>query len=230
MPGLWRQVKLLAGLILLSLSPVPACAQGSIQQAAAVTQFHVPYWYSNGVVADGGLPGSPFVSALGLFNGSACPLGVSSQTGPGAWTTAYAQLSLCQTAAAATISSAGINGSPTPPFTINLGGLTVWTVDPSAHMESGGMVPSCGTGCAAVAGTDSFFDVTGGSSVTSIAVSFAAAWPTGASAGAGPLCAVTAENAAAVSGGVVRISTSTTAVTLTLGSESGARYQVHCGE
>ena len=79
-------------------------------------------------------------------------------------------------------------------------------------------------------GTDSYFLVTGNAAVTSIVVNFANAWPAGVSTGGGPICSVTAENAAASAAGVVRESTTTTAITLTMSSASGAKYQIHCGE
>lgn len=208
----------------------PADAQGSVVQSGPIVQFHPATWQQNGVVSDGGNASSPFLSAVGLFDGPSCPVSVSSQPGPGVSSTALSLLTLCQTSTAGTLAVAGLNGQANPTMFLNVGGVNVLALDPNAHMETGGSAPSCRVGCSAVAGTDSFFDVTGGSSVTSIAVNFAASWPTGVSAGGGPICSVTAENAAAVSGGVVSVATTTSAMTLTMGSETGARYQVHCGE
>ena len=218
--------------LILSLAllwPVAAMAQ-AVQQSGAASAFHTLSWLQSGYVVDGGASGSPAVNALGMFEGATCPLGISSQTAPGVSLGPYGLITFCQTTSAATITVAGVNGNANPPLVFNVGGVNGWTLDANAHVESGGSAPSCGTGCASVAGTDSAFDVTGGSSRTTIAVAFAAAWPTGPSLGGGPICAVTAENAAAASGGVVRESTTTAAITLTMSSESAAEYQVRCSE
>lgn len=100
-----------------------AHAQGTIQQSGPVTAFHTPAWLSNGTVMDGGLPGSPFLSALGLFNGSSCPYSVSSAASPGALATQYAQFSICQTDSATTLFIQGVNGLATPSFYLNIGGV-----------------------------------------------------------------------------------------------------------
>lgn len=106
----------------LSLLCTPAWAQGTIQQSGPVTQFHVPAWFGNGVVADGGTPSTPFLSALGLFNGSNCPFGVSSQTGPGVATSPYALFTICQTLTATTFSFQGLGGAGAPNVYFNIGG------------------------------------------------------------------------------------------------------------
>lgn len=99
-----------------------AFAQGAIQQSGAVVPFHAPAWVANGTVADGGAPATPYVSALGLFNGGYCPFGVSSQPGPGSVSTPYSRFTICQTSTTTTLTLSGVNGQPTPSLNLNIGG------------------------------------------------------------------------------------------------------------
>lgn len=119
MKSLARLTALIGALAL----PVAACAQGAVQQSGAITAYHAPYWFSNGVVGDGGYPTKPFLNALGLFNGSNCPLGVSSQTGPGVSTSPYSLFTLCQTNTTSTLTFAGVNGQANPAVYFNIGGV-----------------------------------------------------------------------------------------------------------
>jgi hypothetical protein len=96
----------------------------AIQQSGAVVPFHSAAWFQNGVLADAGTPQTPFISSLGLFNGSSCPFGISSQTGPGLSTSPYAQFSICQTNTTTTLNVAGVNGQAPPSINFNVGGTT----------------------------------------------------------------------------------------------------------
>lgn len=117
----WR---LALGALLFSLLTIGAAsAQGTIQQSGPIVPFHGPAWYGNGVVGDGGAPSSPFLSALGLFNGPNCPVGVSSQTGPGVSTAPHSLFSICQTDAATTFNFSGVNGQAAPSVIFDIGGV-----------------------------------------------------------------------------------------------------------
>lgn len=101
-------------------SPVRAQA---VQQIGAIVPYHPMVGYQNGYIADGGNTDSPFVNALGVFNGQNCPVGISSQTSPGVSTTPYSLLSICQTGATTTFKVQGINGQATPNVVFNIGGV-----------------------------------------------------------------------------------------------------------
>lgn len=110
--------------LLLFCSPLSALGQGTIQQSGPVTPFHMPAWFTNGYLMDGGSPQTPYISAMGLFGGASCPLGVSSQTGPGLSTSPYALFTVCQTPTTTTINLAGVNGQPAPALFFNIGGTS----------------------------------------------------------------------------------------------------------
>src|SRR5579859_8201411 len=76
------------------LFATPAFGQ-AIEQSGAATAFHVPVFVANGIVTDGGTISSPAISNLGVFSGTACPLGVSSQTTPGQSLSPYTQFQVC---------------------------------------------------------------------------------------------------------------------------------------
>ena len=99
-----------------------ALAQGTVQQSGPVVPFHTPIWFQNGIVGDGGTPASPNSNSLGLFNGSNCPFGISSQTGPATSTAEHSQLQICQSDTATTFVINGVNGEPTPSVFFNIGG------------------------------------------------------------------------------------------------------------
>ena len=120
-----RAVLKILGAVLLFMSfSVDVFAQGSIQQAGPIVQYHAPSFYANGIVGDGGSSTTPFLSAVGLFGGTNCPLSISSQTGPGASLAAYSQLTVCQTATATTFTVQGLNGQATPGVFFDIGGVT----------------------------------------------------------------------------------------------------------
>ena len=122
MRGLWANLAAALGAALLFTS-APALAQGgAIQQSGPVTPFHAGVWFSNGVLADGGTPTTPFLNSLGLFGGSSCPFGISSQSGPGANTSPGGLFTICQTATTTTFNFAGVNGSGAPNVYFNIGG------------------------------------------------------------------------------------------------------------
>lgn len=110
-----------AACIILAVSPV--YGQGAIRQSGPVVSFHAPAWYANGVVTDGGYPASPFLSAIGLFGGATCPLGISSQSTPGPTTAPYSLFTICQTAANTILTLQGVNGQATPSLELNIGGV-----------------------------------------------------------------------------------------------------------
>ena len=121
---LWRathQMRVALALIL-CLIGTPALAQ-AVQQSGAVTPFHAPVWTQNGVQGDAGTPAAPATGALGLFNGPTCPFGISSQTAPGVNTLPAGQFTICQTATGTTLNVNGVNGQPTPSFSVNIGGV-----------------------------------------------------------------------------------------------------------
>jgi hypothetical protein len=108
--------------IVFALVTGTAFAQGTVQQSGPVVPFHTPIWFQNGVVGDGGTPASPNSNSLGLFNGSNCPFGISSQTGPATSTAEHSQLQICQSDTATTFVVNGVNGEPTPSVFFNIGG------------------------------------------------------------------------------------------------------------
>jgi hypothetical protein len=100
-----------------------AFGQGTIQQSGPVTQFHLPTWWQNGLQGDAGSPSTPFIDSLGIFSGSSCPFGISSQTGPGLSSSPYAEISICQTNTTTTFMIEGLNGQAAPALYFNIGGV-----------------------------------------------------------------------------------------------------------
>jgi hypothetical protein len=85
---------------------------------------------------------------------------------------------------------------------------------------TGGAAPTCGTGCAAVAGDDINMRITAGSSVSAITANFGNAYSKT------PVCIATEE-----SGGVVAINASSTPSTVVINTASAVtsvRFGVHC--
>lgn len=101
-----------------------ALAQGAIQESAPIVPFHASSWLQDGFLQDAGAPGTPFLSALGLFGGDSCPFAVSSQSGPGVSVLPYSQFTVCQTATATTFNFTGVNGQATPNVFFNIGGVS----------------------------------------------------------------------------------------------------------
>lgn len=122
MRGPWKYLGAAAALLSVVLFDTAAVAQGAVQQSGPIVPFHNSSWFGNGVIGDGGTPAKPYTSALGLFNGSTCPFGVSSQPGPGVALTPYSTFSVCQSNTATTLSFQGLNGQPTPSIFFNVGG------------------------------------------------------------------------------------------------------------
>lgn len=108
-------------LALLCASPLHAQA---VLQSGAVTAYHPSVWSRNGVIADGGTVTAPAINQLGLFGGTNCPLGVSSQTGIGSVATAHSLLTICQTDTTTTFKVRGLNGASTPNVVFDVGGTT----------------------------------------------------------------------------------------------------------
>ena len=124
MQRVWAKLGFAASVLIAAvLASTSAIAQGVIQQSGPVTTFHAPAWFGNGIIADAGSPTAPYVSAFGLFNGSQCPFGVSSQTGPGAWLSPYSEFSICQTDTTTTLNFLGMNGQGAPNVLFNIGGV-----------------------------------------------------------------------------------------------------------
>jgi hypothetical protein len=101
----------------------PSAFAQAVVQSGPVVPFHAATFFQNGVIADAGSPQTPFLSALGLFGGSSCPLGVSSQTGAGTSTSPYSLFTVCQSPTTTTINIAGVNGAATPSLFFNIGGV-----------------------------------------------------------------------------------------------------------
>lgn len=141
----------------------PVLAQGVVQQSGPIVAFHAPAWYRNGVLGDGGGVSTPYLSALGLFGGSTCPLGVSSQTGPGSSTSPHSQFTICQTNAATTFTFAGVNGQPNPAVYFNVGGVNYSFPGPGGGTVLG---PS-----SAVSGNFACFNTTSGTILADCGVS-----------------------------------------------------------
>ncbi len=131
-----KRILIALALILFS-SATPAFAQGTIQQSGPATPFHVPAWYSNGYVMDGGGLQSPYINSLSMFAGANCPFGVSSQTSPGVSTSLYSQFSICQTDATTTLSFQGVNGQAAPNVVFDIGGVLFPFPDTGAGQLNG---------------------------------------------------------------------------------------------
>lgn len=110
---------LLLGILAAISSPTLGQA---VYQSGAVTAYHPMVWTRNGVAADGGTTTAPAVNQLGMFNGSNCPLGVSSQTSIGSSSSAYGLFTICQTTSTTTFKVRGLNGNPTPTVQFDIGG------------------------------------------------------------------------------------------------------------
>jgi hypothetical protein len=125
----------------------------AVQQSGVVTAFHGASWRGNGSVQDAGTPQQPYANALGLFGGSACPFGVSSQTGAGLSLTPSALFTICQSATTTTFNVAGVNGQATPTVNFNIGGVT-YPFPGSGNGNVVGPVPSVNGGAACFNGTN----------------------------------------------------------------------------
>ena len=117
-------MKRLVFILIFALCAAPSLGQGTVLQSGAVTTFHAPAWFSDGVVADAGGPSTPFLDSLGLFDGGDCPFGISSQLGPGTPTGQYSTMTICQTNSAATFSFQAFGGLPDPTVYFQVGGST----------------------------------------------------------------------------------------------------------
>ena len=94
----------------------------AVQQSGPVTPFHLGIWFQNAYLQDAGWTGAPYVSSLGLFNGTSCPFGISSQSGPGYPTGQYSMFSICQTNSLTTFNFQGLNGLGAPGLQFNFNG------------------------------------------------------------------------------------------------------------
>lgn len=95
---------------------------GTIVQSGPIVQFHCAAFFENGVAGDGGAPGTPFASALGIFGGSETPFSISSQVTPGVFTDPYAQFSVTQTDTITSFNFSGLNGQSAPSLQFNFNG------------------------------------------------------------------------------------------------------------
>ncbi len=102
----------------------------------------------------------------------------------------------------------------------------IFLIDSVAHIITGGPAPTCGTGCAAIAGNDTNMRVTAGSSVTSITVNFANAWTNSSGTSITPICIANEESAGTVASNAS--STPSTVVITTLSALTTKFIAVHC--
>jgi hypothetical protein len=114
---------IVAGLALWLAAPAAALAQGVVQQSGPVVPFHPAVFGSNGVIMDGGTNTAPAISTLALFNGSNCPMSVSSQAGPGVSLSPSTQFTVCQSLTTTTLSFLGLNGASAPAVVFDIGGV-----------------------------------------------------------------------------------------------------------
>lgn len=187
MRDLWKCLGV--GVALLT-TVLAGCANAqAVKQSGAVVPFHDASWYSNGVIGDGGTPQSPFHNALGLFGGANCPLGVSSQTEPGASTSQYGLLTICQTKTATTFTVAGVNGLATPSVFFNIGGVSY----PFPGTGGGGVVGPVSS----VSGNFACWNGTTGSTLSDCGIASSAAANTflgNATASTAPMAAIAIPN------------------------------------
>jgi hypothetical protein len=149
-----------------------ASAQGgAIAQAGPVTPYHMPTWFQNGVQGDGGQPATPYISALGLFGGASCPLGVSSQPSAGAPPSTYALFTLCQSDTVTAFTLYGTGSDATPYPSINAG----WVMAGSPPVATG----SCAIATQVGGNAAGSFKSSGGCSGGTIILTFATTNPTG---------------------------------------------------
>lgn len=97
---------------------------------------------------------------------------------------------------------------------------TFLKIDSVGHIVTGGLSPTCGTGCSSVMGDDTNMRITTGSSVSSITVNFSIAYTYT------PICIANEE-----SGGVIATNASSTIRTVTVNTASavtGVKIAVHC--
>jgi hypothetical protein len=85
----------------------------------------------------------------------------------------------------------------------------------TGHLLSGGSAPACKTNCASVSGTDTRMAIVGNASITSVAVTFAAAWA------ATPICVATG-NATGI--GAIGLVANLTTLTATFTSSTPTIY------
>ena len=112
-------MKKLLALVFLLLSS-PAFAQ-SVQQSGTVTPGHLPYWLTNGVIADGGTAANGLLTSLGITASgpSFCQNSASNISG------AYQQLCLgVTTASGATISLQNYGSAPSGALNFVVNGIS----------------------------------------------------------------------------------------------------------
>ncbi len=132
-------------LLLAFLLCVPGIAQAqAVYQSGAVTAYRPMVWTRNGVAADGGMAGTPAVSALAMFGGSNCPFSLSSQSSVGSTGSGYSLLSICQSDATTTFYVQGLNGNGTPNVQFNIGG-TLYPFPEITSLIVGGTTVTGGT-------------------------------------------------------------------------------------
>lgn len=112
----------LAGLFL-SLLPFAAQAQ-SVQQSGSITPGHVPSFVVSGVVQDGGTASNPNITALGVWNSTACGIGMDSANP--AFTNTYYQTCFGFNSMGGALSFQSIGG-PAAPLNVYINGTNPFT-------------------------------------------------------------------------------------------------------
>lgn len=117
---------LAAALAALFLAAAPAGAQ-TVQQSGTVSNGHVGTWVTSGLIKDGGSPSNFQTNALGLYNGTNSPLGISSQTGAGALSGTWGTLTFGSTSTAASLTTLNSAGTAQP-LNLAIGGDATYTI------------------------------------------------------------------------------------------------------
>ncbi len=107
-------------LALLLLSCSLASAQTTVKQSGQVTPGHVPYWATNGVIADGGTAQNGFLTSLGTVGNTV--FGQCHNSGP--ITGAYTQLCIGATSAGGSVITASGFGGASAGLSFNVGGTS----------------------------------------------------------------------------------------------------------
>lgn len=125
------------------------------------------------------------------------------------------------------------NSTSTPifPFFViasstNMTTAQIFTIDQYGHRMTGGIAPTCGSGCSSVTGDDSNMRAITGSGVTAVIVNFASTWVNTRGVNITPVC-----NASDESGGTTVSDASSTPTTVTMNLSASLTTKmiaIHC--